>query len=374
MPHPYEYQLKRDHEGRIIEKTETVAGKSVVWTYAYDKVGRLTEARLGNRIICQCWYDREGRRNQDCFPATAGKDLRRYTYRLDNRLMSAGNNGYTHDKNGFRSIWKHEGKYTTYQYAPDCRLLRAEKEDEGVVFEFAHDGEGRREAKFRNGELVEAYAWLDFLRLAGFHDGEHGHEFAYRENERTPYAMRRDDGAVAALLYDQVGSLRVVADMDGQNHYDTFTSRWAAPDPMGDAGWGVCRQPDGSVQPLAHADAVFHGKAVGLVERAHGFVARHDLEVNLDAAQGRKALLGVGEQGGADPMAAPVRGCCQGVYPAPVAVVSRHDRADYLAAVLGHEEEVVHGDFLVDGQGRGVVGGLVAEHVFPEGDDRLPVR
>jgi len=33
--------------------------------------------------------------------------------------------------------------------------------------------------------------------------------------------------------------------MDGPNHYDTFTSRWTAPDPMGEAGgdpdwYGYC--------------------------------------------------------------------------------------------------------------------------------------
>ncbi|MDD3311635.1 RHS repeat-associated core domain-containing protein, partial [Pseudodesulfovibrio sp.] len=135
---------------------------------------------------------------------------------------------------------------------------------------------------------MEAYRWLDLLRLDGFHDGESGYRFAYRDGERTPYAMRRDDGAVAYLLYDQVGSLRVVADRDGDvikevlydpfggiiedtnpglripigfagglhdrdlgfvrfgwRDYDTFTDRWIAPDPLGDKGgdpdwYGYC--------------------------------------------------------------------------------------------------------------------------------------
>ena len=61
-----------------------------------------------------------------------------------------------------------------------------------------------RAAKYRNGQLAEAYERLDFLRPDG-----------YRHGERTPFAMRRDDGAEAYLFYDQVGSLRVVADGDG---------------------------------------------------------------------------------------------------------------------------------------------------------------
>ncbi|WP_422393763.1 RHS repeat domain-containing protein [Pseudodesulfovibrio cashew] len=100
--------------------------------------------------------------------------------------------------------------------------------------------------------------------------------------------MEREDGATATLHYDQVGSLRVVADQSGNvikevlydpfggiiedsnpalripigfagglhdrdlgfvrfgwRDYDTFTSRWTAPDPMGDAGgdpdwYGYC--------------------------------------------------------------------------------------------------------------------------------------
>jgi len=100
--------------------------------------------------------------------------------------------------------------------------------------------------------------------------------------------MRRDDGAVAGLFHDQVGSLRVVADTDdnvikevlydlfggviedtkpallpplgfagglhdrdlgfvrfGWRDYDVKTGRWTAPDPLGDKGgdsdwYGYC--------------------------------------------------------------------------------------------------------------------------------------
>jgi RHS repeat-associated protein len=288
MATPYTYKLSHDQNGRIIEKTETVNGKPMNWTYSYDKKGRLHEARLDNRLICQCQYDRQGRRQQDYFPRTHGSQMRNYSYRMDNRLQQAGNNGYTHDEQGFRSIWNSSGKYTLYEYAPDYRLLKVEKPDNKVVFEFTHDDNGQREMKYRNGEMIEAYTWLDFIRLAGFHDGEIGYRFAYNGEERTPYAMQREDGVEAYLFYDQVGSLRVVADHSGNvikevlydpfggiiedtnpelripigfagglhdqdlgfvrfgwRDYDTFTSRWTAPDPLGDAGgdsdwYGYC--------------------------------------------------------------------------------------------------------------------------------------
>ena len=284
----YDCQLRRDPSGRITGKIETVAGRAAVWEYAYDKAGRLTGAKLGGRTICEIGYDREGRRSRDYFPHL-DTQYRDFTYSLmDNRLQRAGNNGYTHDKNGFRSIWNHGGQYTLYEYGPDYRLLKAEKRETGEVFEFTHDDQGRRAVKSRNGQPVEAYRWLDLLRLGGYHDGESGCRFAYRGGERTPYAMQRESGETAYLFYDQVGSLRVVADGDGNvikevlydpfggiiedtnpalrtpigfagglhdrdlgfvrfgwRDYDTFTSRWTAPDPLGDKGgdpdwYGYC--------------------------------------------------------------------------------------------------------------------------------------
>ncbi len=48
----------------------------------------------------------------------------------------------------------------------------------------------------------------------------------YREDERTPFAMRRDDGTVFGLFYDQIGSLRVVVDIHDnvikEVQYDPF--------------------------------------------------------------------------------------------------------------------------------------------------------
>lgn len=194
-----------------MEKTETVKGKSIKWTYSYDQKGRLFEAQLDNRLICQCHYDKDGKRQQDCFPMTHGSWVRNDSYHTDNRLQQAGNNSYTHDEQGFRSIWNNEGKYTLYDYEPDYRLLKVEKQATDEIFEFSHNDNGQRQVKKRNGEVAETYQWLDFIRLSGFHDNKYGYRFIYRDTERTPYAMQREDGTTASLYYDQVGSLRAVA-------------------------------------------------------------------------------------------------------------------------------------------------------------------
>ncbi|WP_286181886.1 hypothetical protein [Desulfovibrio sp. Huiquan2017] len=37
----FEMRLKHDPSGRIAEISETVAGRRIVWKYAYEKAGRL---------------------------------------------------------------------------------------------------------------------------------------------------------------------------------------------------------------------------------------------------------------------------------------------------------------------------------------------
>ena len=37
--------------------------------------------------------------------------------------------------------------------------------------------------------------------------------------------------------------------MDGSNHYDTFTSRWTAPDPLGDKGDPAHQKQKGRANP-----------------------------------------------------------------------------------------------------------------------------
>ncbi|WP_243543931.1 RHS repeat domain-containing protein [Pseudodesulfovibrio tunisiensis] len=301
---PYSCETCSDRTGRIVGKRETVAGNSVEWAYDYDKAGRLTKARLDGKVVCQCWYDREGRRARDHFPLTVGPNMRDYAYTPDNRLTRAGNNSYTHDRSGFRAIWNSGGRFALYIYAPDYRLLKVELPNDRIVLEFDHDAQGRRSCKRRNGVVVESCSWLDFLRLAGFHDGEFGYRFLYDEGERTPHAMQREDGAEFHLHYDQVGSLRVVANVDGRviqeilydpfggiikdtntslripigfagglhdrelgfvrfgwRDYDTFTGRWTAPDPIGNAGgdpdwYGYCLDdPVNGVDPSGLFDA-----------------------------------------------------------------------------------------------------------------------
>ncbi|MCJ2165551.1 MULTISPECIES: hypothetical protein [unclassified Pseudodesulfovibrio] len=67
----FEMELRRDQNGRIVDKIEMVKGRPVAGVYAYDAAGRLFEARIDGRLVCRCYYDKAGRRMRDYLPATA---------------------------------------------------------------------------------------------------------------------------------------------------------------------------------------------------------------------------------------------------------------------------------------------------------------
>jgi len=74
---------------------------------------------------------------------------------------------------------------------------------------------GRRIAKKVDGTLVEKYLWQGLTRLLAVYDGSDNllMRFEYADG-RMPVAMTKE-GIAYYMTYDQVGSLRVVADASG---------------------------------------------------------------------------------------------------------------------------------------------------------------
>jgi RHS repeat-associated protein len=154
--------------------------------------------------------------------------------------------------------------------------------------DYVHDPLGRRIAKKVNGSVTEKYLWQGLTRLLAVFDGTDNliMRFEYAD-ARMPVAMTKD-GSTYYLTYDQVGSLRIVADTSanvlkrikydsfgniiedtnpefqipfgfvgglhdrdtglvrfGYRDYDPDTGRWTAKDPIGFAGgdtdlYGYC--------------------------------------------------------------------------------------------------------------------------------------
>jgi RHS repeat-associated protein len=152
----------------------------------------------------------------------------RYHY-SGGRLAGVNNDQILRDGNDFRHARLRGGEVVErYHYAPDYRLLRVEKRGPGtpLVIDFAHDAHGRRRAKYLNGQLVETYKWLDRTRLDSAVVRGVPVDFIHTwNNDPLPSLVMYGD-AFYRLFYDQVGSLRVVADEYGrvvkEVLYDSF--------------------------------------------------------------------------------------------------------------------------------------------------------
>jgi RHS repeat-associated protein len=114
----------------------------------------------------------------------------------------------------------HTGTYSTRG-----ELLGVDLPD-GKAIEYVYDPLGRRIAKKINGTIVEKYLWSGLTTLLAIYDGSDNllMRFKYADS-RMPVAMEKA-GATYYLAYNQVGTLRAVADSAGnivkQVDYDSW--------------------------------------------------------------------------------------------------------------------------------------------------------
>ena len=216
--------LTRDNAGRITAKTETIAGETFAWQYAYDAFGRLLEARRDGAVVETYAYGPQGERLGET-NALRGIADRSYSYDEEGRLLTAGAASYAFDVDGFLTSKTEAGATTAYHYSSRGELKQVDLPGTGVIT-YSHDPLGRRIAKSVDGTVVERYQWLGRTRLLAVlnADGSLKYRFAYADG-RMPVAMTTGAGRYY-LTYDQVGSLRAVVDAQGsvvkRITYDSF--------------------------------------------------------------------------------------------------------------------------------------------------------
>ena len=218
--------LNRDKTGRITAKTETVEGTTSNFAYTYDYMGRLLTVTKDGTLMEEYQYDSVGRRSYE-MNVLKGISGRTYTYSDEDHLLTTGNTTYQYDLDGFLTAKTSGTDITRYSYSSRGELLSVNLPD-GRLIEYINDPLGRRIAKKVDGVITEKYLWQGLTQLLAVYDGSNNliMRFEYAD-ARMPVAMTKG-GIAYYLTYDQVGSLRAVADASGNAikriDYDSFGS------------------------------------------------------------------------------------------------------------------------------------------------------
>ena len=220
------WSLLRDNAGRIVRKTEAAGGSASSYDYVYDDNGRLVRVLKDGVPVEEYAYDENGTRVFE-MNTLRGIPNRSYEYSDEDHLLKAGEWTYQYDLDGFLTTKTNSTNQPTNLlfYSSRGELLTVLLPD-GKRIDYVCDPLGRRIAKKVNGVVVEKYLWQGLTRLLAVYDGGNilRQRFDYAD-ERMPVAMKMG-GATYYLSYDQVGSLRLVADGSGnvvkRISYDSF--------------------------------------------------------------------------------------------------------------------------------------------------------
>ena len=187
-------------------------------------MGRLLTVTKDSTLVEEYQYDQNGTRIYE-MNSLRGIAGRSFSYDDEDHLLTAGPVIYSYNLDGFLAAKTDGSDVTTYDYSSRGELLSVSLPD-GRDIEYIHDPLGRRIAKKVNGTITEKYLWQGLTRLLAVYDGSDNllMRFEYAD-ARMPVAMTKGSSTYY-LTYDQVGSLRVVADASGtvvkRIDYDSF--------------------------------------------------------------------------------------------------------------------------------------------------------
>ena len=217
----FSYSLSRDKTGRILSKTEVNAGESSTYSYQYDDDGRLLGVNKEGAIVETYAYDANGHR--------VGASIN-----ADDQVLSYQGVSYEYNPDGYLTKKQDAGDTTTYHYGIWGELKQVNLPD-GTVISYQHNTKKQRIAKLVDGEITERYLWLDLTTLLAVYDKDDQllMRFNYADG-RMPLSMDKA-GQRYYLHYDQVGTLKLVTDADGnpvkQLDYDSYGQLLSDSDP-----------------------------------------------------------------------------------------------------------------------------------------------
>ena len=219
-----DWDLTRDNAGRITNKIETINGVTTNYMYGYDPVGKLLSVTKNGILLEEYQYNPNGTRRRE-INTPRGIAERTFGYSEEDHLLVAGPTAYKYDVDGFLTSKTSGTDVTTYNYSSRGELLGVTLPD-GTAIDYVYDPLGRRIAKVVDGVITEKYLWQGLTRLLAIYDSNDKVVMRFRyADDRMPITMIQG-GANFYLAYDQIGSLRVVADDTGtiikRIDYDAF--------------------------------------------------------------------------------------------------------------------------------------------------------
>ncbi|KMQ52288.1 Rhs family protein [Chitinispirillum alkaliphilum] len=195
-----------DALGRLVNRTETVEGETVLYNYNYDLNGQLTTVYRNGSLYSSYGYDSNG--NRISYVGPRGNVTG--SYDNQDRMLSYGDNTYQYTDNGeLLSKTNSEGT-THYNYDVLGNLLSVTLPD-GTNIEYIIDGRNRRIGRRVNGSLISKYLYQDQLNPVAELDpfGNVVSRFVYGTRMNVPDYMIRD-GVTYRIISDHLGSVRLV--------------------------------------------------------------------------------------------------------------------------------------------------------------------
>ena len=189
----FSYSLKRDKNGKIIQKTETISGNQHIYKYSYDDNRRLIEVKKDNLTIEIYGYDENGNRNS----STVNEDDQTLTYK---------NINYTYNSDGYLISKEKNSQITGYEYGIYGELKKVTTSTKTIEYE--HNANHQRVVK----KIVEKYLWLNLTTLLAIYDKDNNliQQFKYAD-QRMPINMIQN-GNKYYLHYDQIGTVKAISD------------------------------------------------------------------------------------------------------------------------------------------------------------------
>lgn len=219
----YSCSYDYDKAGRITSRSETIAGDTIVSTYGYDVLGRLTSAfavATGSAASYTNYYtyDANGNRLVRQSFSDSGTNITTYTYNSQDRLLAwtGGTNHFS--AAGFVTNHIFNGSNYVYRYDVKGALRSVTLPDGGAAtnIEYVIDPLGRRAGRKVDGILSNGWIYASGLGPVAETTGGGttiSKVFVYGRRDYVPdYYI--EDGVTNRIITDHLGSPRLVVRAD----------------------------------------------------------------------------------------------------------------------------------------------------------------